>query len=323
MRILIKNPKIFFEEILRKEKKSLKEISKILRVNYSPMKKYARGELLIPIKIFQKVIGMSQNKRYWKRMIEIKEDNWGQIKAGKISNKKNDSKKRMENARKFKKISRINIKLNKFFCEFYGALLGDGCISKYKDSEGWERFSIYISGNKKLDSSYLKYIKESIMKEYKIGCCYYEYKNKNSCMLHIKNKGFVIKLIKHLDIPIGIKYSKLKVSKKILQLPWNKKKFVLRGLFDTDGSIYAKKSEKYRYPIISIASKNQKFIEQLKLMLKEKGYPAWSTKRNVYVRGIKATKEWFKDIGSSNQRNIKKYEYYLKHKNLPPNILGL
>jgi len=108
---------------------------------------------------------------------------------------------------------------------------------------------------------------------------------------------------------------------KILKLKWEHKKFLLRGLFDSDGSIYAKKSEGYRYPIISIRSKNKKFLEEIYLLLKEHDYPAYFSDWNVSVRGIKNINKWFEDIGSSNLRNTLKYQYFLKHKNLPPKVI--
>ncbi len=104
-------------------------------------------------------------------------------------------------------------------------------------------------------------------------------------------------------------------------MPWKIKKFVLRGLFDTDGCIFANKREEYKYPYISISSKSEPFRNQIINMLRDQNYPAYNTKKDVCVRGIANVKRWFNDIGSSNRRNQFKYEYFLKHGNLPARLL--
>jgi hypothetical protein len=321
MRVKLSNPKLFFDEILEREKMSLKEFIRKIDFNYSNLKQYRRGEKLIPKEVFESLLKYSSRKEFWKKDARYFEDNWGTIKGGLNSAKKDKQNRRLSYARKFRKIKIVDIQLNEFFCELYGALLGDGCITKFKDYQNKERYLIYIVGNKKLDSNYLKYLQEKITKEYGIYVYYYEYKNKNVCMLSIKNKGLCLKLNREFDIPIGLKYGGLKVSNKILELPWKLKKFILRGLFDTDGCILANKRENYRYPWIIITSKSEKFRNQLTEMLREQGYPAYCTGKDVCVRGISNVNRWFTDIGSSNSRNLLKYQYFLKHGSLPARLL--
>ncbi|OGJ16896.1 hypothetical protein A3K73_00460 [Candidatus Pacearchaeota archaeon RBG_13_36_9] len=319
MRIKIGKQKIFFEEILRYRKTNLKELAKALKINYSPLKRYNRGELTIPLEVFKKLIKLSPRKEYWMSKINNLEDNWGSVKGGNISVKTGDMSKRMEHARKFRKIKKVKIKMDKFFCEFYGLLLGDGCISKFKAGKH-EKYGIFISGNKRLDSAYLREMKKRIEGNYGIYVYYYESKKVNVCTLTIRNKGLCLELNKNLGFPIGIKYDSIKIPDKILKLKWDDKKFLLRGLLDSDGSIYAKKNEEYRYPIINIRSKNKKFLEEIYSLLKEQNYPAYFSDWNVSIRGIKNINRWFEDIGSSNSRNTLKYQYFLKHKNLPPKV---
>lgn len=319
MRIKIKEPRKLFDRIEDKNKISLKKLCAKLNMNYSSAKKYRRGSLLFPEKIFKDLIKLTDNPEHWGGNCIKFDDSWGASKAGKIASSKPDRKKILEKARSFKKISKTNIKINNVFCEFYGALLGDGCISKFKDYDGIERYVIQISGNKKLDSDYLKYIKANIKKEYGIYSYYYEYKNRNVCVLMIKNKDLALKLNKDYKLPIGKKYGNLQIPKTINDKAWNIKKYVIRGLFDTDGSIYAKKSENYKYPIISISSKDNMFLDQINKILRKQKYPSYISSSNVCIRGINNIKKWFNDIGSSNKRNKKKYAYFLKYKKIPPN----
>jgi intein/homing endonuclease len=319
MRIKLKNSRELFEEIDNKENLNLKELSKKLKINYSTIKKYRRGELAIPKKIFEKLIELSSNKENWLKNSEILENNWGASKGGKISALKDKLNMRIEYARKFKKIRQINIKIDEFFCEFYGALMGDGCISRFKDWNNQERFVIYFSGNKKLDSDYLRYLQKEISSRFKTYVYYYNYKNRNLCFLSIKNKGISL-FLHELGFPIGVKYGKLKIPKRILKLPWKMQKMLIRGLFDTDGSICAKKREGYKYPQICISLKDKIVIKQLYNMLRNRGYPCWIGGDNIFIRGKGCVKRWMLDIGSSNERNLFKYNYWLKNRIMPKNL---
>ncbi len=317
MRIKLKDSGKFFKEVLEKEKSSLKTLSKKININYSTLKKYARGELLLPQELFSKLLNLSAKKDRWLRSITKKEDNWGSVMGGKSSGPKRD----MTYVRTFLNIKKYRITLDKKFCEFLGALMGDGCICRYTDWKNKERWIMTITGNKKLDKQYLYYLKKLLNNSCKLHSKYYEFANENSCRLTITNKNFSLELNKKFGFPIGEKYTKLKIPKLILKLPWNIKKLLIRGLFDTDGCVVANKREDYRYPWVTITSKDIKFLEQIKEMLKEQGYPAYITGKDVCVRGISNLKRWFKDIGSSNPRNLVKYRYFLKHSKLPARLL--
>ncbi len=66
---------------------SLRElINRGIDVNYSTLKNYYAEERLIPEALFNELIGLSElNKRDFE--FELINDNWGQVKGGKISKK--------------------------------------------------------------------------------------------------------------------------------------------------------------------------------------------------------------------------------------------
>lgn len=317
MRIKVPQSRLFFDEILKEKNIKLKALSKIVKINYSSIKKYRRGELLIPEKYFNKLLSLSHRKDFWKNEIYKFEDNWGVIRGGKNAAISDKNNKRIEYARKFIKIKEPNIKLNEFFYEFYGALLGDGCISQFPRKDGGKRIVICIVGNKRLDSEYLLYLQRRLKKEFDISSYFYKSKTNNVSQLVINNKKFALYLT-NFGFPIGLKYGKIQIPK--IDSSWEKQKMVIRGLFDTDGSICAKKREGYKYPQISISSKDSSILNRLNRMLRSKGYPSWVSGQNISLRGAEATKKWFNDIGSSNNRNIFKYKYWLKNKVLPPKL---
>jgi len=123
MRVKLSNPKLFFDEILEREKMSLKEFIRKIDFNYSNLKQYRRGEKLIPKEVFESLLKYSSRKEFWKKDARYFEDNWGTIKGGLNSAKKYKQNRRLSYARKFRKIKIVDIQLNEFFCELYGALL--------------------------------------------------------------------------------------------------------------------------------------------------------------------------------------------------------
>lgn len=323
MRYKLNNPKLFFDELLAEQKINLKQLSKKLDLSYTLFKQCRRGDLTLSGYYFDKLIELSPRKTFWKENCHILDDYWGRIKGGTVTGNKLDIKNRLIYARKFRKLKEVKFELDATFCEFYGILLGDGCISRFKNERGIDRFQIVISCNMKLESEYLKSLRDILIKKYGLNPYYYEQKEINSCRLTINNKKFCLDLNKMLDVPIGVKYDKIHISKKILALPWDKKKYVLRGLFDTDGIIFARKDENYRYPHISITSKSLSFLNQIKGMLRSQNYPAYINGVDVRIKGIENIKKWFNDIGSSNSRNLKKYNYFLNHGIIPPQSMGL
>jgi len=330
-RVRIKDYKEFFKDI--KKNKSLKEFSKKSNISYSCLKRWSRGENLIPEKIFLRLLGHSKKRAKWKNQASYKEENWGQKIAGKIIKglPKKELKKRMKVAREGikDKPNKVRLKFNKKTCEFYGALMGDGCITKHKvKNKDYYKYIISFTGHKELDRDYHeKYLKDLIKEEFNINPYIQTEKNRKVRTLKLFNQSLLNELIK-VGFPLGKKGQKLRIPKRLQELPWSLQKQVIRGLFDTDGSIYARKDEFYRHPHLSITSISKPLIRQLHNILRKRGYPAWINKspsksaQMVIVKGNKNAIRWIKDIGSSNPKHIFKYQYWLKNKNLPAYLLG-
>jgi len=144
-----------------------------------------------------------------------------------------------------------------------------------------------------------------------------EKKNKkNGLDTRITCKALFLALA-HFGFPIGEKGQKLKIPKQILNKKWDIKKYVIRGLFDTDGYLFAKKHEGYRYPYISITTYSNILLNQVYELLKEQKYPVYKIRNEVNIRGIQNTQRWMNDIGTSNEKHLIKYKYWLKNKILP------
>lgn len=205
--------------------------------------------------------------------------------------------------------------MNEELSEFYGVLLGDGCISKF-NSQNREKEIIRIDGNSKTDLEYYTYLQGLIKKitdrEVKINFR----KNKNAIFITFHNKNFSNYLNKKLKFPYGKKKGMV-VPLELLEGKYIRK--ILRGFFDTDGSIYFTKNNKKRkgrtYPIIELSSHNIGLIKQLLYILKKLGFrPILSFYGDsVKLHGNYNVKKWMNEIGSSNPYKRIRYDTWKKY----------
>ncbi len=179
------------------------------------------------------------------------------------------------------------------YAELLGIMSGDGCLSNTGKSN-----LVYICGHIKDDFEYHNNITKNLFKEIfnKEVNLYKRYKQ-NVVIIRFSDKVIFNELSKNL--PIGIKYDKLKTPKTIV----NNSKFLfsfVRGLVDTDGTIIFSKQhrKKHYYPRIEISSKSKTFLQDILFYLKKEGfYGSVSHKvKNIYlldVPGFKNLNFWF------------------------------
>jgi hypothetical protein len=195
--------------------------------------------------------------------------------------------------------------------EFYGIMMGDGCVSRYYiKPEKRYRTEARITGNSIKDKEYFDYFLVPMLHElFKTNVKPRKRKWENTIDLVSCASNVSGWLVRH-GFPVGKKYN-LQIPPSIMSMPPEKKNNVIRGLFDTDGCVAARKDEEYKYPYVFIWAKNKKLREQIKEILREQGMPAYLHGDAVVLRGCNNFKIWFKKIGSSNPRNIKKYDEWL------------
>lgn len=120
----------------------------------------------------------------------------------------------------------------KMLAEIVGILLGDGCM--YKDK--YRKYQTVISFNKN-EMEYMVYVKKLIEE-------YFQYK---FCITELKNEFLLRNTSKYVGnklLNAGLMYGN-KVKNKVTIPNWIYKKktyliYLLRGIFDTDGSVYRK-----------------------------------------------------------------------------------
>ncbi len=216
------------------------------------------------------------------------------------------------------------MKLSKELAEFFGILTGDGYINQYIYPK--RKVSVIeITGNKEKDFDYMKnYVPKLIKKLFNVSPKIYLRENQNTIRVIIYSKK-IFNLIKEKGFPLG--------DKGEIEIPdWVAKENILfrkfiRGFFDTDGHLSLKNKEGKKYPVIGLSSKSRTLLNQMKDFLDSLNITSYlglnrginsprvkEGKRDykIQISGVKNTNLFFKEIGSSNLRNLEKYDEFLK-----------
>lgn len=324
MRILIdkQSKGILFEELKKKyNSKNLIELSVKLRINENTLSHWFYDssryipDNFVPLEVRDKI-----------KIIDIQEENWGRVKGGKKTYKiiikkygQEEIRKRQSNGGKESLSKNRLIKYSEekltfglddpIFLEFYGVLLGDGWISnlRYKNKE---INIIGISGHYKLDREFFVYLKEKIRLLFNRKAYLKERLKYNSIELSFGHKKLINFLNKKLNFPIGKKIN-LKIHNEIYNAGFNKMKYVIRGIFDTDGSFYLDRTPAGKpYPCISIKMKAPKLIDQIRDTLLKEEYKvieySLGEQKQIKLKGMIQLEKWMRYIGSSNPKHQNK-----------------
>src|SRR3989344_5244255 len=174
--------------------------------------------------------------------------------------------------------------------ELTGLIIGDGCILYNKRNR---TYRLEIAGDVKQDQLYFKEISELIRKLTNKMPWVIIRKNEKGYGLHLilNNKKFVEFLINKIGLPYGKKTFTIVVPNKFLK--WRYFKHILRGIFESDGSLYFSKSKVIDYPSyprIEIRTSSKNLAFQIFKLLKNKNFKVQFMKTKykdykVYLNG--------------------------------------
>jgi DNA-binding transcriptional regulator WhiA len=189
--------------------------------------------------------------------------------------------------------------------ELLGALLGDGFVSLAS-----HKYIFGLTGNPITDKDYFDYLTSLI---------YFVCNKKvvpkvrsHGIRISVYSKNYCLRLINDFEFfPGEGKAINAKIPNFILS-DWKMLKFVLRGLFDTDGSVfYSKKPCIEKYPSLELTTSSIVLAEQVREALlcqgfrvtKIRSYFSKLSKHRTYklcLYGKGNLHKWMKEIGFSN-----------------------
>jgi len=200
------------------------------------------------------------------------------------------------------------MKITPELAELVGVIMGDGYIYSNHGTH-----QIGIVGSPKTDREYFGKLKELIKnvwgKDVKIKI------GGRGLRMIISSKAIAQQLINNFEIPSGRKSGKIIICDSIAS-DWNLVKHTIRGLVDTDGSVFvSKKPGVEKYPTIELNSINRNLILQLMDLLKKQGFRVsnihkriskgfctgkFSIAYKVALYGQTNLKKWINEVGFSN-----------------------
>ncbi len=202
----------------------------------------------------------------------------------------------------------------KRLCELVGIIIGDGCIGKYM--EGTKvHYVVGVCGDPKKEVQYLSKYIAALFEEFAGGKPSVFYHERALWVKTQKKKLFDL-LTTEIGLRPGKKAAIVCIPHTILDQGWDYVKYTIRGIADTDGSVFtADKPGSPAYPSIEITTVSENLAEQLYLLLKKEKFRV--TKRGferkdgptvykVGLNGYNMMRKWHTEIGFSNPRKSQK-----------------
>ncbi len=316
MRVLLSpsSKKFLCSELKRKYGcKTIRQLATRINIHFKTLDEwfYVKGRY-IPMDFLKK-------EKINAEIIDEKEDGWWRIKGGKAGHAKIIEKYGLKGLKKSqslggkkaaaskllnaRKTFRINIS-DPDFLELYGALLGDGWISSPHARSNWV---VGVCGHRTLDREFIYSLKDKVKRLFNREGFFREQEKTNTLSFLFSHRLFVEFLSKDLNFPIGRKEN-LRLNRKILNLGFSKFRHVMRGIFDTDGTIYFTKSKNNIYPHLAIHMNEPILINQLREILIGRGFMVNYSDHGKMIRlnGREQLSKWMNEIGSSNPKHLKK-----------------
>lgn len=320
--------KQFIELVCGKNIRQFCKTHKNIGVPYSTLKKYRSESLNLPFDFYIKLKKIKYIKKGFNiKLVDIKTFLSESGKRGiktllsryDIKTFKKWRSKGGKNSGNSKRIKINYPDLNSKLAEFIGAYLGDGTLTDY---------FIRISGDKRYDLPYLKYLANLTKKLFGLNPSIKFEKNRNLAFLEIRSKCLCEFLEEKFDIHPG---NKIKNKTTIpIQIIKSKELFMhcLRGLIDTDGSV----SKDNKALSLRFSSNNPYLLTQIYGLGKKYSLFTFSRRSNeIGTKNKNKILKYFKTVGSSNLRHIVRFEeslignilkkekvnlYYNKYENL-------
>ncbi len=318
-----KDRKNFFKKLFKKSKLTKLLLARRYGISARTLRDWERGKFKPSLKVVSAMardfeVSLPKFKavsRYWYisseksrkaalRRVEIHGPPGnleGRRKGGVVS-----QKNRRKNPQKYKKMGCVvakefaDIRPSEKLAELFGIILGDGSISNTQLKITLSRFS---------DKEYSLFVFNLIKSQLKESPSLIE--RESTVELYLSGVNLVKKLEKK-GLRRGNKIvAQVRVPQWIMK---NKryKRACLRGLFDTDGGLYIHKHGRWNNLGWCFTSHSLPLIDDVKKILLSINVKPRGNKRRVYLYAVPEIRKFMDNIGSSNPKNNRKYDYYMK-----------
>lgn len=194
-----------------------------------------------------------------------------------------------------------------YLAEVVGILLGDGSLNVYESSKYSTYYRLKITTHSQ-DYEYIEYISELFIKLFNNKPIVRKRPEENTKDICIYKKS-IVKYFLDLGMMKSPKWNRAIIPLQFMRQKYGK--LILRGYFDTDGSVVLAKNHGRTYPRLEMKispSPMQKQLEQLirNYKFRFKTYRIGLGKVRIQINGLKELQKWEKIIGFSNPKHSEK-----------------
>jgi len=209
------------------------------------------------------------------------------------------------------------MKITKGKAEIVGIYIGDGYI--YKNGN---KYQIGFVGNPITDVSLFERVKKLIKKEWNKEV---SFKVRDSGLRMVfRSKEVSGFLIGYLKLPFGKGKCERVVTPEVIAKDWNLAKYTIRGIMDTDGTVFISKKPRIdKYPAMEITTTSQLLADQLREILLKQEFRVGNIRKStsklsklpayrVALYGRDNLRKWVKEIGFSNKYKLDRAKDYIQ-----------
>ncbi|VVB70244.1 LAGLIDADG-like domain protein [uncultured archaeon] len=287
MRLFFKKGKQ--RKLLEEYKKSIKvetwvEVAKHLKVNPDALKEWLYESVSLPSNIY---FILDKNHIFQKYIVSKRSDSWGQSLGGINSSGSPQSTPRS-----------IKLPLHSpELAECFGIILGDGCVYI---SKKYLVYQVRVASHPIDEEEYSHFV--SALFERLFGVKTYIVRSGRARYVTVSSKKFALYLKKYLP---GLK-TKFVFPSWMFKDPECLRGFI-RGLVDTDGSVYRLSNKNPNIVRIGFKNADESLIAAYRTaLLKLDFHPSKLTHRNVFLTSKSDTERYIKEIGFHNSKHRKR-----------------
>lgn len=284
---------------LAKPNLTWKMLAQKIGVNECYLKNELKNEkIFLSDKVYSSLCTIA-NVNYDQHILEKLDENWGRAKGGrKAKRKKRKARLLVENP-------------STELAELIGIVLGDGNL--WVKKEGY--YYIRICGDSEKDRDYLiNYVNPLFESLFKMKL-YIRKHNKSKELFLVKGSKDVVFTLNHFGVPSGDKKrNNIKIPCWILDSK-EYTKACIRGLIDTDGSVFPITGR--NYPYIWFSSNIPNLRKSFEIAMKNLGFKLskWNFRKGhaaeTYIANKIMIERFFKEICFSNKKHLKKFQGFM------------
>ncbi|MBN1385914.1 hypothetical protein JW968_02960 [Candidatus Woesearchaeota archaeon] len=208
------------------------------------------------------------------------------------------------------------MKITKELAELVGIILGDGSINIYLSNKYSTYYRLKISFHSD-DREYISYVSYLLYNVLGTKSILKKRKDENTADLYIFKKEIIMHLL-NLGLKSSPKWNRGIIPPYLLNKEFGK--YVLRGYFDTDGSVVLTNNNGTLYPRLEMKISPSPMLKQFEYLLnlynfRFKSYQIGKGKVRIQINGRKELIKWCDFIGFSNPKHsMKAHKIYKREK---------